>query len=33
MAELFVGVNLWHGIDQWDGMLQKGDQVTVLPRS
>ena len=22
----FVGVNLWHGIDQWDGMLQKGDQ-------
>lgn len=29
----FVGVNLWHGIDQWDGMLQKGDQVTVLPRS
>lgn len=21
----FVGVNLWHGIDQWDGMLQKGD--------
>lgn len=26
----FVGVNLWHGIDQWDGMLQKGDQVTVF---
>lgn len=26
----FVGVNLWHGIDQWDGMLQKGDHVTVF---
>lgn len=26
----FVGVNLWHDIDQWDGMLQKGDQVTVF---
>lgn len=26
----FVGVNLWHGIDQWDGMLQKGDPVTVF---
>lgn len=26
----FVGVNIWHGIDQWDGMLQKGDQVTVF---
>lgn len=26
----FVGVNLWHGIDQWDGMLQKGDQVAVF---
>lgn len=26
----FVGVNVWHGIDQWDGMLQKGDQVTVF---
>lgn len=26
----FVGVNLWHGIDHWDGMLQKGDQVTVF---
>lgn len=26
----FVGVNLWNGIDQWDGMLQKGDQVTVF---
>lgn len=28
----FVGVNLWHGIDQWDGMLQKGDYVTVYAR-
>lgn len=26
----FVGVNIWHGIDQWDGMLQKGDQVAVF---
>lgn len=26
----FVGVNLWHGIDQLDGMLQKGDPVTVF---
>lgn len=26
----FVDVNIWHGIDQWDGMLQKGDQVTVF---
>lgn len=26
----FVGVNIWHGIDQLDGMLQKGDQVTVF---
>lgn len=26
----FVGVNIWRGIDQWDGMLQKGDQVAVF---
>lgn len=26
----FVGVTIWHGIDQWDGMLQKGDQVAVF---
>lgn len=26
----FVGVNIWHGIDHWDGMLQKGDQVAVF---
>lgn len=28
----FVGVNLWHGIDQLDGMFEKGDQVTVYAR-
>ena len=26
----FVGVNIWHGIDQLDGMFEKGDQVTVF---
>lgn len=29
---LYVQVNVWHGIDQWDGMLQKGDAVTVYAR-
>ncbi len=29
---LFVGVNLWHGINQFDGMFEKGDQVTVFAR-
>lgn len=26
---LYVQVNVWHGLEQWDGMLQKGDYVTV----
>lgn len=26
---LYVQVNVWHGLEQWDGMLQKGDAVTV----
>mgnify|MGYP002728398168 CR=1 FL=1 len=26
----FVGVTIWHGIDQLDGMFEKGDQVTVF---
>lgn len=29
---LFVGVNVWHGIDLRDGMYQKGDVVTVTAR-
>lgn len=29
---LFVQVNVWHGLDQWDGMLQKGDSVTVYAK-
>lgn len=29
---LFVGVNLWPGVDQLDGMFEKGDQVTVFAR-
>lgn len=29
---LFVQVNVWHGLDQWDGMLQKGDPVTVYAK-
>ena len=28
----YVQVNVWHGLDQWDGMLQKGDPVTVYAR-
>lgn len=28
---LYVQVNVWHGLDKWDGMLLKGDAVTVLP--
>lgn len=28
----YVQVNLWRGIDQWDGMLCKGDQVVVTAR-
>lgn len=28
----YVQANLWHGIDQWDGMLCKGDTVTVCAR-
>lgn len=26
----FVGVTIWHGIDQLDGMFEKGDQVAVF---
>lgn len=29
---LYVQVNVWHGLNQWDGMLQKGDAVTVFAR-
>ena len=29
---LYVQVNVWHGLEQWDGMLQKGDAVTVYAR-
>lgn len=29
---LYVQVNVWHGLEQWDGMLQKGDYVTVYAR-
>ena len=29
---LFVQVNVWHGLDKWDGMLLKGDAVTVFAR-
>ena len=29
---LYVQVNIWHGLDQWDGMLCKGDAVTVFAR-
>lgn len=29
---LYVQVNVWNGIEQWDGMLQKGDSVTVFAR-
>ena len=28
----YVQVNVWHVLDQWDGMLQKGDPVTVYAR-
>lgn len=28
----YVQVNIWHGLDQWDGMLQKNDPVTVYAR-
>ena len=24
---LYVQVNVWHGLEQWDGMLQKGDYL------
>ena len=30
---LYVQVNVWHGLDKWDGLLLKGDAVTVLPGS
>ena len=29
---IYVQVNVWHGLEQWDGMLQKGDSVTVYAR-
>lgn len=29
---LFVQVNVWHGLDKWDGLLLKGDAVTVFAR-
>jgi len=29
---LYVQVNLWRDLDKWDGMLQKGDSVTVYAR-
>mgnify|MGYP000317385146 CR=1 FL=1 len=29
---LYVQVNVWHGLDKWDGMLLKGDAVTVFAR-
>lgn len=29
---MYVQVNLWRSIDQWDGMLCKGDQVEVTAR-
>ena len=29
---LYVQVNIWQGLEQWDGMLQKGDAVTVYAR-
>ena len=29
---LYVQVNVWHGLEQWDGMLQKGDAVMVFAR-
>ena len=29
---LYVQVNVWHGLEQWDGMLQKGDYVTIYAR-
>lgn len=29
---LYVQVNVRHGLEQWDGMLQKGDYVTVYAR-
>ena len=28
----FVDINVWNSIDAWDGMLQKGDYVTVFAR-
>ena len=28
----FVDVNVWNDINAWDGMLQKGDYVTVFAR-
>lgn len=29
---LYVQVNVWHGLDKWEGMLLKGDAVTVFAR-
>lgn len=29
---LYVQVNVWRSIDQWDGMLKKDDSVTVYAR-
>lgn len=29
---LYVQVNVWHGLDKWDGLLLKGDAVTVFAR-
>lgn len=29
---LYVQVNIWHELDQWDGLLLKGDAVTVFAR-
>jgi single-stranded DNA-binding protein len=30
---LFVDVNLWHDLDQWDGMLAKGDKIAAWGRA
>lgn len=32
LESLYVQVNVWHGLDKWDGMLLKGDAVTVFAR-
>ena len=29
---LYVQVNVWQGLDKWDGLLCKGDAVTVFAR-